>query len=58
MLNHELSLKNQFFIDIFNKHKMMAYEYLRYNQKHKEYEFGNKREKYKLGIQICDFINT
>lgn len=58
MLNHELSLKNQFFIDKFNKHKMMAYEYLRYNQKHKEYEFGNKREKYKLGIQICDFINT
>ena len=58
MLNHELSLKNQFFIDKFNKHKVMAYEYLRYNQKHKEYEFGNRREKYKLGIQICDFINT
>lgn len=58
MLNHELSLKNQFFIDKFNKHKMMAYEYLRYNQKHKEYEFGNRRGKYKLGTQICDFINT
>ena len=58
MLNHELSLKNQFFIDKFNKHKMMAYEYLRYNQKHKNYEFGNKRGKYKLGTQICDFINT
>ena len=58
MLNHELSLKNQFFIDKFNKHKMMAYEYLRYNQKHKNYEFGNRRGKYKLGTQICDFINT
>ena len=58
MLNHELSLKNQFFIDKFNKHKMMAYEYLRYNQKHKEYELGHRMQTYKLGIQICDFINT
>ena len=36
----------------------MAYEYLRYNQKHKEYELGHRMQMYKLGIQICDFINT
>ena len=58
MLNYELSLKNQFFIDKFNKHKIMTYEYLRYNQKHKEYELGHRMQTYKLGIQICDFINT
>lgn len=58
MLNYELSLKNQFFIDKFSKNKMMTYEYLRYNQKHDNYELGHRMEKYKLGVQICDFINT
>lgn len=58
MERFELRIGNQFFIDKFNKNKLMAYQYLRFNEKHNDYEFGNRLEKYKLGSQICDFINT
>ena len=55
MERFELCLKNQFFINKFNKYKFMAYQDLRFNQKHKSYEFYNKYEKIKLGVQLCDF---
>lgn len=58
MVRFELSLRNQFFIDKFNKYKFITYQDLRFNKKHKNYEFYNKYEKIKLGIGICDFINT
>ena len=58
MERFELRLKNQFFINKFNKYKFMAYQDLRFNQKHKSYEFYNKYDKIKLGVQLCDFLNT
>ena len=36
----------------------MAYQDLKFNQKHKSYEFYNRYEKIKLGVQLCDFLNT
>ncbi len=36
MERFELCLKNQFFINKFNKYKFMAYQDLRFNQKHKK----------------------
>ena len=58
MERFELRLKNQFFINKFNKYKFMAYQDLRFNQKHKSYEIYNRYEKIKLGVQLCDFLNT
>ena len=58
MERFELRLKNQFFINRFNKYKFMAYQDLKFNQKHKSYEFYNRYEKIKLGVQLCDFLNT
>ena len=58
MERFELRLKNQFFINRFNKYKFMAYQNLRFNKKHKSYEFYNRYEKIKLGVQLCDFLNT
>ena len=58
MERFELCLKNQFFINKVNKYKFMAYQDLRFNQKHKSYEFYNRYEKIKLGVQLCDFLNT
>ena len=54
----EISQEIQFFINKLNKTKMVAYKEFRYNKKHKGYEFFNKFEKLKLGVQLCDFINT
>lgn len=54
----ELTMKNQFFVDRFNKNKIIMYKDLRYNSKHNSYEFYNRYEKVKLGFQLCDFINT
>ncbi len=51
-----VSLDNQFFIN--KQRKMIVYQSFRYNEKHKNYEFYNKYEKIKLGVQLCDFINT
>ena len=42
MERFELRLKNQFFINKFNKYKFMAYQDLRFNQKHKSYELYNR----------------
>ena len=58
MERFELRLGNQFFIDKLNKKKYIAYRYLWFNPKHKSYEISNKLDDLKLGIQICDFINT
>lgn len=58
MVKFELSLRNQFFIDKFNKYKFITYQDLRFNPKHKSYEFYNRYEKIKLGTGICDFINS
>ena len=54
----KIRLKNQFFIDKFNKHKLMTYQDLRLNSKHNSYEFYNRYEKMKLGTGLCDFLNT
>lgn len=54
----EISQEIQFFISKLNKTKMVAYKEFRYNKKYKGYEFFNKFEKLKLGVQLCDFINT
>ena len=58
MERFELRLKNQFFINKFNKYKFMAYQDLRFNKKRKSYEFYNRYEKIQLGVQLCDFLNT
>jgi hypothetical protein len=58
MERFELRLKNQFFIDKFNKYKFIACQDLKFNQKHKNYEFYNRYEKIRLGAQLCDFMNT
>ena len=47
----ELTMKNQFFVDRFNKNKIIMYKDLRYNSKHNSYEFYNRYEKVKLGFQ-------
>lgn len=52
MIRFELSLRNQFFIDKFNKYKLMAYQDLKFNSKHKSYEIYNRFEKIKLGVRI------
>lgn len=58
MERFKLYLKNQFFINKFNKYKFIAYQDLKFNQKHKNYEFGNRTDKIRLGCQLCDFLNT
>lgn len=58
MENLEILTDNQFYIDKISKLKLIIYTSFRYNQKHKGYEFYNKREELKLGAQLCDFINT
>lgn len=58
MKSFEISLDMQFFINKQNKFKIIAYQSFKYNKKHKNYEFYNKFEKIKLGVQLCDFINT
>ena len=58
MEEFKIRLKNQFFIDKFNKHKLMTYQDLRLNSKHNSYEFYNRYDKTKLGVQLCDFLNT
>ena len=58
MERFEIHFKNQFFIDKSNKTKMITYQSFRYNAKHKTYGFYNKYEKIKLGVQLCDFLNT
>ncbi len=54
----KIHFNNQFFIDKTNKIKMIAYQSFKYNEKHKTYGFYNKYEKIKLGVQLCDFLNT
>ena len=54
----KVGLKNQFFIDKFNKYKLMAYQDFKFNSKHNSYEFYNRYEKLKLGTELCDFLNT
>lgn len=58
MENIEILQEIQFFINRLNKTKMIAYKSFRYSKKHSGYEFYNKFEKLKLGVQLCDFINT
>jgi len=54
----EISLDCQFFINRQSKLKMITYKSFKYNEKHKGYEFYKKYEEIKLGVQLCDFINT
>lgn len=54
----KIRLKNQFFIDKFNKYKLMTYQDFKLNSKHNSYSFYNRYEKLKLGTQLCDFLNT
>lgn len=58
MVNLEIITDSQFYIDKVSKNKLIRYEAFKYSDKHKGYEFYNKYEKLKLGIQLCDFINT
>lgn len=58
MENLEIFTDNQFYIDKISRLKLIRYKSFRYNQKHKGYEFYNKHEELKLGVQLCDFINT
>lgn len=58
MENLRVSLNIQFYVDKVNKSKMVAYRSFRYKPKHKHYEFYTKHEKLKLGVQLCDFLNT
>lgn len=58
MENLEILTDNQFYIDKISKLKLIRYTSFRYNQKHKGYEIYNKHEELKLGVQLCDFINT
>ena len=58
MENLEILTDKQFYIDKISKLKLIRYTSFRYNQKHKGYEFYNKHEELKLGVQLCDFINT
>ena len=58
MVRFEISLGNQFFIDKSTKTKMIIYDSFRYDKKHKEYEWYKKHEKLKIGVQLCDFLNT
>ena len=51
----EILLSNQFYIDKISKTKLIAYKSFRKTKKDKGYEWYNKREKLKLGIQLCDF---
>lgn len=54
----EILLSNQFYIDKISKTKLIAYKSFRKTKKDKGYEWYNKCEKLKLGIQLCDFLNT
>ena len=58
MERFELCLKNQFFINKFNKYKFMAYQDLKFNQKHKSYEFYNRYEKITSFIRINAAYST
>ena len=58
MENLEILTDKQFYIDKISKLKLIRYTSFRYNHKHKGYEFYNKHEELKLGVQLCDFINT
>lgn len=58
MENIKILLSNQFYIDKLSKTKLIAYKGFRFKEKHRGYEFYNKYEKLKLGVQLCDFINT
>ena len=54
----KIHFNNQFFIDKSSKTKIITYQDFKYNDKHKNYEFYNKYDKIKLGVQLCDFLNT
>ena len=47
-----------FYVDRLSKIKYVKYRSLRHHHKHPSYEFFYKYEKIKLGVQLCDFINT
>lgn len=57
MVNLKLDTQKQFYIDKFNKIKLISYKDLRYDKKHNNYEFYNRYDKLKIGIQLCDFVN-
>lgn len=54
----KIHFNNQFFIDKSSKTKIITYQAFKYDEKHKNYGFYNKYEKIKLGVQLCDFLNT
>lgn len=58
MENIEINTNNQLFIDRLSKKKLIYYRAFKYNSKHNGYEFYNKQEKLRLGVQLCDFLNT
>ena len=53
-----ISLNIRFYIDKLNKLKIVEYRSFTYEPKHKGYRFCNKYENLKLGVQLCDFLNT
>lgn len=54
----QIHTKSCFYIDRISKIKYVRYESFKHHHKHDGYEFFNKYEKNKLGVQLCDFINT
>lgn len=58
MENLKINSDNQFFVNRLTKMKMIVYQSFKYNNKIKKYEFYNKYENLKLGVQLCDFLNT
>ena len=53
-----ISTNNQFFINKYTKLKVISYKDYRYDKKHNGYEIHNIIKEFKLGVQLCDFINT
>ena len=49
---------SQFFINKNSKLKVISYKNYRYDKKSNGYEFYNTTSEFKLGFQLCDFLNT
>ena len=58
MENPKITTDSTFYIDRISKNKFVRYESFKHHHKHDGYEFYNKYEKLKLGVQLCDFMNT
>ena len=54
----KISLDTQFFINRITKIKFVVSQAFRFNKASNQYESFNKYETLKLGVQLCDFLNT